>query len=163
MQELNHGSRWLNMVQRARGPWHILHKRHGPQTPIPSHRVMFGPSHRRCGGCTSINEDPLQRHWRYPAIYKRNGSSAAKIQACKTRHPWRVYAGCGAKIAASVRWVWNGDTGVFETPGRLANQFGMENDFSGGVRCEETRKSCPGRRRKTFWRFCSIRGGTWET
>ena len=160
MQELHHGSRWWNIVQGAQGPWDILQKRHSPQTPRPSQWVLFRHSYCRCGGYYWSNEDPLQQCRRDPAIYKRNRSSAEKIQACKTCHPWRVYARCGARIAASIRWVQSGDTGVVETTVRQANLDRMENNFPGGVRCEATRRSCPGRRRTKFWRFCSIWSGT---
>ena len=97
-----------------------------------------------------------------PTIYKLNGSSAAKIQAYKTRHPWQVYARCGAKITASIRWVRNGDTGVVETPGRRANLVGIKNNFPGGVLCKSTPIICPGRTTKNFWRFCTIWSGTWK-
>ena len=158
MQELHHVSRWQNMVQWARGPGHVLHKRHGPQTSRPSHQVLFRNLHCRCGGYISSDEDPLQRRWRDPTVYQRNGSSAAKIQAGKTLHSWRVYARCGAKIAASIRW----DTGVVETPRIPTNLGGMENDLPGGLRCEATHRSRPGRERKPFWWFRSIRSCTWK-
>ena len=93
------------MVEGAQGPWHNLHQCQGPQTPRLSHQVLFRPSHHQHDGYPTSNEDPLQQRWRHSAIHKRNGSSAAQIQACKTLHPWRVYARCGTKNAASIRWV----------------------------------------------------------
>ena len=118
MQELYNGSHRRDVVQGARGSWYVLHKRHSPQTPRPYHQVLFGTTHRRCGGYSSIDEKPLQRRRRDPTIHQRYGSSVAKIQVGKTRHSWRVYARCGAKTAAPIRWVQNGNMGIVETPGR---------------------------------------------
>ena len=39
----------------------FLHRRHGPQTLRPSHQVLFGTTHRGCGGYSSSDENPLQR------------------------------------------------------------------------------------------------------
>ena len=40
----------MEVLQGSRGPRHVLYKHHIPQTPQPSHRVMFRTTHLRCGG-----------------------------------------------------------------------------------------------------------------
>ena len=142
-----------NMVQGAWGPWYVLYKRHVPQRHIPSHLVLFGTTHRGCGGYPSSDKNPLQRRWRDPTIYTRNGSSTAKIQSDKTRHSWWLYAHCSAKIAASIQWVQTVNIGVDKTPGKPANLGGIENDLPGILCCEKTRWSRPEGRRKTLWWF----------
>ena len=152
---MKHGTRSSRTLTHFTQTWR-------PSNSWPSHRVMFGPSHHRCGGYTSSNEDSLKRLWRDPTSYKYNGSSAAQIQARKTHHLWRVYARCGAKIAILIRWVRNRDTGVVETPRRQTNLVRTENGFLGGLRCEAMRRGCQGRGRKTFLWFRSIWSGTWK-
>ena len=61
MQELDYGSRRRDVVQVARGTGHVLYKRHGPQTPQPSHQVLFRTTHRRCGAYSPSDEKPQQR------------------------------------------------------------------------------------------------------
>ena len=50
LQELHRVSYQQDVVQGDQRPIYVLYKRPGPQTPRPSHRVLFSTTHRRCGG-----------------------------------------------------------------------------------------------------------------
>ena len=86
MQELHYGSRRRDVVQGARGPRHVLYKRHVPQTPRLSNLVLFRTKNRRCGGYSPSDSNPLQRCQRDTPIHQCDGSGSEKIQAGKTHH-----------------------------------------------------------------------------
>ena len=78
MQELHYGSCRQDVVQGARGLINVLYKLHGPQTPWPSHQVLFRTTHHRCGEYSPSVEKPLQIFQRDITIHQHNGVAQRK-------------------------------------------------------------------------------------
>ena len=64
---------------------------------------FFRTSYSRFWRYSPRNKNALHRCQWNPTVNKCDGSSAAKIQAGKTRHTGRVYARCGAEISTTFR------------------------------------------------------------
>ena len=111
---------------------------------------FFRTSYSRFWRYSPRNKNALHRCRWNPTVNKCDGSSAAKIQAGKTRHTGRVYARCGAEISTTFRWVRNRNVGMVETPWQTANLDGVEGNLQGGICRKETLWISPKRRGKTF-------------